>query len=130
MPGTWKADYLLNLVLIARSDGEVRPIEALYLSRCRDQVSGDRLTLADAVLRSYTDAELRTVNPITDERILRDLVRMAVIDGRTDPAEQALAERFIDQARLPRLRVEAIIREAFVGLEDERRAIHRTLARR
>ncbi len=125
MPGTWASDHLLNLVLVARADGEVRPIEVLYLSRCRTRLAGDRRTLADAVMRAYWEEEIRSGGPLADERLLRDMIAMALIDGRTSAAEQAVVVRFVDLARIPQQRVEAIIREALQSLPDEHAAIER-----
>lgn len=123
MPGTWRSDYLLNLVLVARADGEVRPIEVLYLSRCRARVEGSPRTLADAIMRSYWEESARTGSLIADEGTLRDLVTMAMLDGVTDPAEQAVVERFVDAARIPSARVEAIMREAMQRFAAERAAV-------
>ncbi len=123
MPGTWKSSYLLNLVLVAKADGEVRPIEVLFLSRCRSRVEGDHRTLADAVMRSYWEDETRTGSLISDEATLRDMIIMAMADGERTAGEQAVVYRFIDAARITPPRVDAILREASDRLNDELRAV-------
>lgn len=125
MPGTWKSDYLLNLVLVARADGEAKPIEVLYLSRCRTRLEADHRTLADAVMRSYWEEAVTTGGIITDENALADLIRISLIDGATSDPEQAAILRFIDAAKIPRSRVEAVFREAAHSLAREAAEIAR-----
>ncbi len=130
MPGSWKSDWLLNLVLVARVDGTLHPLEVLFLSRCRDRVVGSKLTLADAVMRSFLDGDLRPVNLITDEAVLRDMVRMAAMDGTTTASETNLIAKFLDIARIPRDRAEVVIREALAGMEHEYTLIHQDIDQR
>ncbi len=130
MPGTWKSDHLLNLVLVARADGEVTPIEVLFLSRCRTRLGANHLTLADAVMRSYWEDAVKMGGIIADENVLRDMIRMAILDGRTDAAEQDLAMRFVDTSVIPAERVQALIRETFQGLDLEHAGIERDSDRR
>lgn len=123
MPGTWKSSYLLNLVLVAKANGEVRPIEVLFLSRCRSKVDGNHRTLADAIMRSYWEEGCRTGSLISDEATLRDMIIMALADGERSAEEQAVVNRFIDAARIPPQRVEALLREAAERFNDEMRAV-------
>ena len=123
MPGTWKSSYLLNLVLVAKANGEVRPIEVLFLSRCRSKVDGNHRTLADAIMRSYWEDGCRTGSLISDEATLRDMIIMAMADGERSAEEQAVVSRFIDAARIPPQRVEALLREAADRFNEEMRAV-------
>jgi hypothetical protein len=123
MPGTWKSSYLLNLVLVAKANGEVRPIEVLFLSRCRSKVDGNHRTLADAIMRSYWEDGGRTGSLISDEATLRDMIIMAMADGERSAEEQAVVNRFIDAARIPPQRVEALLREAAERFNDEMRRV-------
>lgn len=123
MPGTWKSSYLLNLVLVAKANGEVKPIEVLFLSRCRSKVDGNHRTLADAIMRSYWEDETRTGSLISDEATLRDMIIMALADGEQSADEQAVVCRFIDAVKLPSQRVEALLREATDRFNDEMRAV-------
>lgn len=123
MPGTWKSSYLLNLVLVAKANGEVKPIEVLFLSRCRTKVDGSHRTLADAVMRSYWEGETRTGSLISDETTLRDMIIMALADGQQTADEQAVVCRFIDVAKIPAQRVEALLREATDRFNAEMRAV-------
>ena len=116
MPGTWKSDYLLNLVLVARSDGELRPIEVLFLSTCRAKLDASNCTLADAVMRSYWEGAVSTGGIISNEQDLRDMITMSILDGCTDIAEQDMVFKFVDSVQVPNYRVEAIIRESFSQL--------------
>ncbi len=123
MPGTWKSSYLLNLVLVAKANGEVKPIEVLFLSRCRSKVDGDHRTLADAIMRSYWEDGCRTGSLISDEATLRDMIIMAMADGERSAEEQAVVSRFIDAARIPPQRVEALLREAADRFNDEMKRV-------
>ncbi len=123
MPGTWRSDHILNLVLVARADGELRPIEVLWLSSARAALDGSQRTLADAIIRSYGGQPIATGSLISDERCLRDMVLMAVIDGHTDEAEMRMVEAFIDCAKIPAERVSAIVREALQRAGRERELV-------
>jgi hypothetical protein len=123
MPGTWKSSYLLNLVLVAKANGEVKPIEVLFLSRCRSKVDGNHRTLADAIMRSYWEDETRTGSLISDEATLRDMIIMALADGEQTADEQAVLCRFIDATKIPSQRVEALLREATDRFNDEMRSV-------
>lgn len=120
MPGTWKSDLLLNVILMARVDGELVPMEILLLSRVRDQVGADQRTLADAVLRSYFDRATRIETMLGDEHSLRSMVIMALIDRDYRAQERELIEAFVELAVIPAERVRAIIAEAAAHVDLER----------
>ena len=124
MPGTWKSSYLLNLVLVAKANGDVKPIEVLYLSRCRTKIDGNHHTLADSIMRSYWESVTETGSMISDEATLKDMLIMAMADGDTSSEEQELVCRFIDIAKISQQRVEAIMREAMNRYNDEMRGVN------
>ncbi len=123
MPNTWRSHILLNLVLVAKADGEIKPIEVLYLSRCKNKRDANHHTLADAIMRSYWEDVGSVGGLLGDEETLKDMINMAMIDGTTDPHEQGLIIRFIDAARIPATRVETLMREAMARMQDEVRAV-------
>jgi len=124
MPGTWKSSYLLNLVLVAKANGEVKPIEVLYLSRCRSKVDGNHQTLADSIMRSYWENETRTGALISDEVTLKDMVIMAMSDGEMTKDENDVVFRFVDVAHICAQRVEMLMREAVMRFNDEMKAVN------
>lgn len=117
------SDHLLNLVLIARADGEMKPIEVLFLSRRRNAVTGSALTLSDAVIRSFSEQLSIPDTLIRSERVLHDMIVMSLIDGTTHEAEQQMVCEFIDACELPAHRVTSIIKSALMSIEHERAAI-------
>ena len=124
MPGTWKSSYLLNLVLVAKANGDVKPIEVLYLSRCRTKVEGNHRTLADSIMRSYWENVTRTGSMISDEATLRDMLLMAMSDGDTSFEEQDVVNKFIDIAQISQQRVESIMREAINRFNEEMKCVN------
>jgi hypothetical protein len=129
MPGTSKSDYLLNLVLVARVDGDMKPIEVLFLSRKRQELSGKITTLADAIIRSYEEEMRVPYDLISKEQVLFDMVVMALIDGTTDHKEQDLVFTYIDATKLESHRISTIIRNAMVHAQQQRQAIIAELIR-
>ena len=124
MPGTWKSSYLLNLVLVAKANGDVKPIEVLYLSRCRTKVEGNQHTLADSIMRSYWENVTRTGSMISDEATLKDMLIMAMSDGDTSSEEQELVCKFIDITKITQQRVESIMREAMEIFNEEMKGVN------
>ena len=120
MPGTSKSDHLLNLVLVARSDGDMKPIEVLFLSRKRHELSGRITTLADAVIRSFGEDFKTPYELIQKEHVLFDMIVMALIDGITDSKEQELVFAYIDATKLESQRISAIIRNAINYAQQQR----------
>lgn len=127
MPGTWKSDILFNALLVARADGALRPIEVLMVSTVRAELGADKRTLADAVMRSFDGATPAGGSLIQDEQSLRAMVEMALIDGDFAPSEHAVVTAFIDAARVPRPRVEAIVRECIGRSPARREGIQREI---
>jgi hypothetical protein len=120
MPGSSKSDRLLNLVLVARADGDLKPIEVLFLSRKRSELSGQITTLADAVIRSLSEDFIVPYDLINKEHTLFDMIVMALIDGTTDPNEQDLVLNYIDATQLESHRVTSIIRNAITHAQQQR----------
>lgn len=120
MPGTSKSDHLLNLVLVARADGDMKPIEVLFLSRKRHELSGRITTLADAVIRSYGEDIKVPYELISKEQVLFDMIVMALIDGTTDTKEQDLVFAYIDATKLESQRISTIIRNAINFAQQQR----------
>jgi hypothetical protein len=127
MPGSWKSDILFNALLVARADGALRPIEVLMISTVRAELGADKRTLADAVMRSFDGTKPASGSLIQDEQSLRAMVEMALIDGEIAPCEHAVVTAFIDAARVPRLRVEAIVRESIERSRCRRDGIQREI---
>jgi hypothetical protein len=120
MPGSSKSDRLLNLVLVARADGDLKPIEVLFLSRKRSELSGQITTLADAVIRSLSEDFIVPYDLINKEHTLFDMIVMALIDDTTDPNEQDLVLNYIDATQLESHRVTSIIRNAITHAQQQR----------
>ena len=119
MPNTWKSDYLLNLVLVARADGVMKPIEVLYLSHCKNKLGANHRTLADAVMRSYWEDGAKCGEVLSTESALKDMITMALADGDISENERKVVARYIDAHSIPSARVESLMREAVVRFNLE-----------
>ena len=119
MPKTWKSHVLLNLVLIAKADGELRPIEVLYLSRCKNRMDANHRTLADAIMRSYWEDVGSIGEVLGNEQALKDMINMAMVDGAINADEHGLITKYVDVAKISKDRVEIIMRDAIIRFNDE-----------
>jgi hypothetical protein len=115
----------MNLVLVSKSDGQIKPIEVLYLSRCKNKLDANHKTLADAIMRSYWE----DVNPIGEmignEQTLKDMITMALMDGDIGNDERDIITKFIDVSKIPKNRIEILTNEAVARFNNELTEVNR-----
>ncbi len=98
----------------------MKPIEVLFLSRKRHELSGHITTLADAVIRSFGEDFKTPYELIQKEHVLFDMIVMALMDGTTDSKEQELVFAYIDATKLESHRISTIIRDAISHAQQQR----------
>ena len=110
---------MLNLVLVAKADGEIKPIDVLYLSRCKNKIDASHRTLADAIMRSYWESVVPVGEIVGNEQCLKDMINMAMIDGDISCSVKQEITKYIDVAKIPKTRVEHLMREAMNRFNNE-----------
>lgn len=85
------------------------------------------MTLADAVIRSHLE-KLKPIDTIIgNEKCLRDMIVMAIIDGPIHKKEQEIIDVFIDRAKISKRRISSIVKDALNSMSMEKECIVGTI---